>query len=457
MSAKIGIGVTTFNRPEVVAKTVKRIRKLTPGAKVVVVDDASEHPLPVSDYRFESTVGIAAAKNKCLELLMADSNVEHIFLFDDDTYPLVKNWWKPYVESQEPHLMYCFTHWGNGRPVGDSQVLYDDGTTVAYSHPRGCMLYVDRDAVERVGGMDFRFGRWGKEHVDWSNRIHAAGLTTFRYQDVKDSYDLIYSMDERDLKAGEHSTTVSLEERQAYRPGNQKLHDAQRDSPAFRHFSGPRNVVLTSYLTGVPDPQRGTMWETDVEPLRVLIESARDHADVVVLHNGLENPEMEGATFVKVDTGWSNPLPERWTQQYKWLRENRSQGFVFCVDATDVEFLRNPFPHLEPGTLYIGSEDKTVGDPWMRNKFPTLQTMFRMHGRSRLLNCGVVGGDWDTVMRLNQRMASVHADHPEIRFNMGPFNHIMYSGEFVYKTGVPIHTRFKAFEHKHPSAWVRHK
>lgn len=104
----IGIGVTTRNRPDALATTLKHLRTyLPPAAKLVIVDDASDKPVDDADHRFSENVGIAVAKNKCLELLYA-AGCEHIFLFDNDTYPIADEWWKPYVDSPEPHLMWIF-------------------------------------------------------------------------------------------------------------------------------------------------------------------------------------------------------------------------------------------------------------------------------------------------------------------------------------------------------------
>ena len=38
-------------------------------------------------------------------------------------------------------------------------------------------MYQQRRVVERVGGMDERFGAGGHEHAEYSQRIHNAGLT----------------------------------------------------------------------------------------------------------------------------------------------------------------------------------------------------------------------------------------------------------------------------------------
>lgn len=189
---KIGVGVTTHDRRDVAYKTIKTIQDRTPEAhRIVVVDDGSIDPYPGA-YRFEDNVGIATAKNKCLELL---DDCDHVFLFDDDCFPRVTNWWLPYVTHDSPHLMYLFDKIG-GRLLSDAGVVYEDDETHAHSHPRGCMLYVDRTVTALVGGFYTGFPKWGGEHQEYSQRIHNAGLTAFPFMDVRGSHKLIYSADE---------------------------------------------------------------------------------------------------------------------------------------------------------------------------------------------------------------------------------------------------------------------
>src|SRR6187402_2101376 len=116
---RIGIGVTCHNRHEVARNTLSHIcRLMPPDAKIVVVDDASTKEPPfIPDYRFTTNVGIARAKNKCLELL---DGCDHIFLFDDDTFPIADDWWEPYIESPEAHLMYIFEDFADGKQLYDT-------------------------------------------------------------------------------------------------------------------------------------------------------------------------------------------------------------------------------------------------------------------------------------------------------------------------------------------------
>jgi len=128
-------------------------------------------------------LGVAANKNTGIELLMdwcpdqtvgtPYPSVEHLFLSDDDTWPrggdaLDEHVLLSHEGERVPHSMVCWGSHRRSRVVGD---------LAAWGWPRGSMLYVHRDAIVRVGGMDERFGPGGHEHVEWSRRIHQATMT----------------------------------------------------------------------------------------------------------------------------------------------------------------------------------------------------------------------------------------------------------------------------------------
>ena len=187
----IGVGITTRNRNDILDRHLQtHFRGRVPGP-LVIVDDASETPYNGATYRFDQNVGIATGKNKCIELLY-DLGVTEFFLFDDDSYPIVDDWYVPYVESREPHLMASYQP--SRRPF--ARVIYQDSELKAMSRPQGWMLYANRVCIDRVGGMDAaNFGKWGGEHTHWSNRIFNAGLTTFRFADVPNGSSLVSGLD----------------------------------------------------------------------------------------------------------------------------------------------------------------------------------------------------------------------------------------------------------------------
>lgn len=453
-----GIAISTRNRHEILADTLAAFREHTPaGVPIVVIDDASSKPVDGAAHRFEWNRGIAATKNKGLELL-AGLGVHHMFLFDDDTRPLDDHWWVPYVESPEPHLMHNFTHWENGEPVGDDRVWFDDGRHRAHVAPRGCMLYAHRSVLDAVGGMDTAFGQWGYEHGDWSNRIHAAGLTTWRYGDVSGSEALIYSMDRHVHRNGGHARTVPAAKRQALLGPNRQRHDLQRDQPLYREYRqvappGTRDVVLTSYFTGVYDPQRGRAWQADQAQLQPLLRSLQGH-ESVVFHNELP-ADFPGERVQRVHS----PYFDRWRVIYGWLRAHPDVRYVWCVDSTDVVCLRDPFADLRAGVLYVGSEIASVGIEWMRKNHPEYAGWIDQHHDQLLLNCGLVGGDRATVMALCHRMLREYGDKCIAgctpTFDMGAFN--VAARAFQYETGPRVHTVFRRFDHANKVAMWAHK
>lgn len=159
----VGLAITTHQRPGILSKALANWAKVLDGVDMVVV---------IHDLHGE---GVAKSKNRCIAALM-DAGIEHHFYADDDVWAITPNWWKLYTEDPEPHLMHC---WGKSRLVSD------DGHYTTWTHPRGVMLYTHRSVIDKVGGMRLDFGpNGGGEHVEWSRRIHNAGFTTHRYQDL---------------------------------------------------------------------------------------------------------------------------------------------------------------------------------------------------------------------------------------------------------------------------------
>lgn len=444
-AASIGIGITTHNRNPLVRQTVAKLQELTPGAKIVIVDDASRQPVKINNvftYRFDENVGIARAKNKCLELL---SDCDHIFLFDDDCYPMQHGWYEPYVDSPEHHLMYLFTNWANNVPVGDDKVVYQDDQHKAHAHARGCMMYVDSVALATVGGMDTRYGKAMNEHLDWSIRIHNAGLTTFRYMDVVDSEQLIYSMDQH------QEVNTSIENRQQYNEGNKHLLAESEGSAAFMPYG--KDVVIACFFANVLDPQRDTTWKPDLKAIDKLKQSVEAQGlEFVLIHNCFDLPNR-----VSIAT---TPYFERWLKEWQYLRDRRDINNVFVVDATDVDLVNNPFAHIEPNKLYVGDEPGlTLNCQWMltRHLEPSVNRYLRENGALPLLNCGVVGGSRQMVMDLCREMYLYHINAPQDLTEMGIFNKLLYSkyGDLV-EYGRHVTSRFKKYE-KTTDAWFRHK
>lgn len=454
---RIGVGITTHNRYPVFKSTYDEIKRLTPGAKIVVVDDASTDIVEEATHRFDVNVGVARAKNKCLELL---DDCEHIFLFDDDTYPLVKDWWKPYVESPEQHLMLNFTHFADGTKIHDAEIVYKDDNLVAQSHSRGCMLYVERRVLDVVGGFDTAYGLAMYEHVDWSRRIYNAGLTRFAFADVPDSEKLIHNID---YHTGSHSvSSINITDRRALAQKNSALYNVAKKGAAYKEYRESRAIpvseraVITSYFTCGKDVQRDITWEPDRQAIQKLIDSVVMNGEYIYILNDCGwNEQGDGYEYVPMKS-YGNPYFWRWKAEYDFMR-TKSLRLVWLVDATDVEMLRSPFEVMETA-LYSGDEPGNIRmNPWFRTVavVPELRN-FTITSSNPVLNCGLVGGPADQVAALCKDLWDYYCDSRCLEnVEMPVYNHLLRDKRVVH--GIQVNTKFKGFEPDNQVSWWRHK
>lgn len=454
---RIGIGITTHNRYEIFIETYKTIRQWLPsGARLVVVDDGSKNPVEEATYRFDKAEGIARAKNKCLELL---DDCEHIFLFDDDCRPTVPGWYKPYIASGENHLMYIFKDFASGRKLNDTKELYRDNKIVAYSHPRGPMLYFRKICLTTVGGMDTIFGKWGYEHPDLSNRIHNAGLTRFRFADVINSHELFYSADEHEAVV---STCPPGSERMKAIATNKPIYEDRWYDKRYIPYREKEDIVITTVFTTVADPQRGQKWSWDSSIIKELAESCLRHgAKLIVLNDVLRIKHDANAEYVYCHAS-INPYFQRWVSIQQYLMQNKDRiGKVFCVDASDVVMLRNPFHEMLPGVLYTGDEQEITGCEWLKNHHPNkiVQEYIKVNANKQLLNAGLCGGDVDTVLNFIHALTDfyfteISKEDGRDSTDMGTFN--LIASRFNPVHGTQVNTIFKANQ-VNKISWFKHK
>ena len=478
---KTAICITTYNRPEILYRGLEEQLKYLPkGAKIFIVDDGSAEPLDsdvllevAQKYRHDGdenhvvavlpeNKGIAAAKNKCLEL--ADGwGADHIFLFDSDTWPRKQGWEIPYIESKEPHLMYIFTKFAQDGPGGhnlsDCIELYRDANIVAYNHVRGCMLYIDRKVLDAVGGFDERYGKAMFEHTDYSNRIHNTGLTSFRVMDVPDSKSLIYSMDEH----REAASSISADQRQQGLKENRALWKASLTSKEYCEYktklTGHRDIVMAGYFTNGPDFQRNNkQWEPDYSNVDKLVKSVEAHGvEMVLLHDCFN--DRDNLVGCSMDPYWN-----RFFRAYEYLRDHEEVRRVFMVDATDVTMLNNPFAdsRMLEGRIYVGDEDQKLGTRWIRDKTHTepFWSFVESNRFIQLLNCGIIGGSREDVMLLLHDMLTLYADGNMAGNDMVLMNYLMrtrYAGQLVNGVGL-VNNVFKSFKPTPGGTeWFMHK
>lgn len=460
MNKTIAISITTHNRYDVFLETYKAVKKYLPKeAKIFVVDDGSEIPVKEADFRFETTQGIAAAKNKCFELA---EGFDYHFAFDDDTYPKVKDWHLPYIESGLNHLCFSFDHFSNGKPNG-RKIVGKTGNIVRYHEPCGCMNFYTKECFDKVGGMDVAFGAWSYEHVSHSMRIHNAGLTPYPFMDIENSLDLFTSLDY------EQTVTRSVDAlvRAKLANVNRVKYLKEIKSSAYIPYKEQKGVVLTTYLTGSVDPQRGEKWTADIEQCRVLAESVkRNGTELVLINDCFSKVDTDKIGISNVNRDYEyiteNPYFNRWFAYRQYLKDNKHDN-VFLTDCNDVELLRHPFRNIQPGKLYVGWEKEVIGCQWMLNHHKSNfgQIFIKCNMKTPLLNAGVIGGRYEIVMEFLDRICDMIGILPDFELDstdMMLFNWVLYShfnGRF--ETGASVTTIFKAYDYSNKQAIWRHK
>lgn len=436
---KIAICLTTRGRDKYLSRSLTNHLKYLPaGARLFVVDDGSEEPKQlegVEYHYFKHNVGIPRAKNKCLEL--ADAwGADHIFLFDDDIYPVKKGWADGYIASPEAHLSYCWSdikpgEYGDKHYYSVGKRLYEDDEVFSFSHPRGQMLYIDANKVlPRIGGFDPIYGKGMVEHVDWSWRIHNAGLSTWKNQDIVDSEQLFYSIDENANSEPEYVTTIDNHMRTVIDKENQRILHAKGNSSEYIEYrehppkdvhtkplDKQNNVVICGVFTGQPDfqIQWGKRHSSIPDPRFVrtigldyadaLKRSVDKHGERLIVLNNIAQKTVGKTEYIKTGTS-TDPYKNRFLKALRYLLAHPEIDNAWIVDSGDVQMLNNPFPEMQPGRIYVGSETGNKLDcEWMFLNTPNAyyKSWLRANTGRTLLNCGLLGGSrQDVIDYLNQ-------------------------------------------------------
>jgi len=468
--SKIGIAITTHNRPDTLIKALENHLNFLPaGAKIVVIDDGSTVPATVPEgvhlVRFPHSRGIVAAKNASLKALI-DAGCEELFLFDDDAWPISPSWEQPYICSPEPHLSYQFLDLATNIKIRDVAVLFSDNQHIAYTGQRGVMLYYHVSAIKQVGGFDPIYERGMYEHGDLALRIYHSGLTSWAFADVVGSNRLIYSLDEH-LSV---KRSVNRAEREQQARKNVAIYNLRMKTEYcdFVPLCEGSNVVLTTFFTAYPDPQRNKR----LEPNPALLDawsSSIQGATPIVLADQLKSPPKE-ASLHRVPESNINVYFLRWLRVWEYLRDHPDIENVWVTDGTDVVMLHEPWTKMIPGKIYVGSEPKTYADGWAKTHHPEriYQEFISVHQDDVMLNAGLLGGSREDVMMFAHSILRIYSkvesenfwDKRKKPFAMGDmiaFGIVGYRHRERLVTGPLVHTVFKTNGTGKEYAFWQHK
>jgi glycosyltransferase involved in cell wall biosynthesis len=181
MAARVGIGVITYNRKDVLAETLARVRAHTTSPHELVVADDGSWDGTVGLVRSLGirlvtgrNMGIAWNKNRALFLLTMQLNCDVVILLEDDSRPVKDGWEQDWIAAS--------LRWGHinlagewlrrsfvrGSGTVDDPYLSTDVTAQCSGFSRTALLY--------GGYFDSRFRGFGQEHVEHTRRLVRIGF-----------------------------------------------------------------------------------------------------------------------------------------------------------------------------------------------------------------------------------------------------------------------------------------
>lgn len=171
---QIGIGCITYNRPKHLELWLNQYSLYkSDEMSLLVVDDTKERK------------GVAHRTN---EILNHFKDCDHIFIFNDDCFPIKKGWEKVYIETGLNHLLYF-------RETVDIEKMKTESGVDYFTNCGGCLMYITKEVIEKVGYLNKDYGLYGYEHAGYSMRIHKAGLIPHPYMVPSNAGEYIYSLD----------------------------------------------------------------------------------------------------------------------------------------------------------------------------------------------------------------------------------------------------------------------
>jgi len=205
---KIAIAVLTWNRLPALQQILKGLGEHCKPHKLAVFEDAGTRDSTVSsmllcaqtpviprpdlmahqakltgDVEFfagTENLGVSGNTNRALKWFLEESGCDYLCLCNDDL--VIKGDFATfYAEAWEKLKIGLFCYCGFTSKAYAWDPDHIGGYVVKkLGRMTGAMMAMPRELVEKIGFFDMRFGKFGEEHCDYTNRARLAG-----YQDIR--------------------------------------------------------------------------------------------------------------------------------------------------------------------------------------------------------------------------------------------------------------------------------
>lgn len=242
-------------------------------------------------------------------------------------------------------------------------------------------------------------------------------------------------------------------------------------------------LICASIFTGVYDVNRNELLvEDDFQIIEKWFQSIMKLGlKAIIFHNNFSEKTVKtyqnkNIQFVKVDFDTVlNANVYRYIVYNNFFKAYADEiKSVFVTDIADVEVVKNPFNEslfLEnPERLFCGDEQEILNNEWMnhhnthlRNTIEGFANYEAENKNQTLLNCGVIGGNIQTMLALTSALSNIHqtitiSNKTPYTLDMGAFNYIArthFQDKLLH--GAPVNTQFKSYETSRLDCWFRHK
>jgi len=198
VSNNIGIGILSYNRLRSIQRLISSIRSHTDLKKTTVfVSDESTNE-DVKTWLNKQTdivvltnqrrLGVAGNSNRLLRCL---ERFRFKFLLNDDVEILQRGWEQFYITASQKSKFqhFCYHQHGvYGAKRNNPNSRHGGlGITTITEKPHGALMFFTDNVFQKVGFFDEKFGTYGIEHVDWSERVSMSNIQPKGYHDVQGS------------------------------------------------------------------------------------------------------------------------------------------------------------------------------------------------------------------------------------------------------------------------------
>ena len=214
---------------------------------------AYQHSLTTNVTAFigQQNLGVAGNSNRAIKWFMDETDADHLCLCNDDLF-ILGDFPKFYRTAHNDLEVgfFAFTDFWES-PTHRWVICRSRGYKVkVFPRMTGIMMSTSRQMIAKVGYFDTRFGKFGEEHCDWTNRMRYEGGMKL---DGMDMPCLDVEPDQPVLKHQDVETSVTGEERKREDAISiERMRDAALRYQTVSHYR-PFTLVWPTHVGGVSD------------------------------------------------------------------------------------------------------------------------------------------------------------------------------------------------------------